>query len=82
MSKFGIPEEQDRAFRAAMAKRLGLDPSEIGDDFRAYFTLDESGGRVTFSGSIQMSGQEVIEMFNAAGRRAADHPDYRQEWRP
>lgn len=69
-----IPRPQVTAFNLAMAKRLGLDPAEIIDDFHANFktgaanTPDGDMTKVTFSGSVYLPTDEVLAMFNGAGR--------------
>lgn len=60
-----IPQRQVRAFDLAMAKRLGLDPAEIIDDFHATFvTVDDEHAKVTFSGSAYLPTAEVLAIFN------------------
>lgn len=59
-----IPQRQVRAFDLAMAKRLGLDPAEIIDDFHANFETDGDHAKVTFSGTAYLPTDEVLAMFN------------------
>jgi hypothetical protein len=70
-----IPRRQVRAFDLAMAKRLGLDPTEIVDDFTVHFeTNDEDMSKVTFTGTAYLPTEEVLAIFNAGAVEAATPP--------
>lgn len=66
-----IPPRQASAFDMAIARRLGLDPSQI---FRFNAGFDTSTGvaddqtEVKVSFSFSMPTDEVLELFNGAGR--------------
>ena len=60
-----IPKRQIRAFDRAVAERLGLDPTIIGDDFLAHWTVgDEELGKVKASFTAYLPADEILAMFN------------------
>lgn len=65
-----IPPRQDAAFQQAVAHRLGLNLEEISDNFRATFEVmgGEELGEVKVSFSAYLPAQEILDMFNGAGR--------------
>jgi hypothetical protein len=66
-----VPLEQSIAFNRAIAERLGLDPAIIsGNDFRADIEVmgGEELGKVSVSFTAYLPADELVEMFNTAGR--------------
>lgn len=73
MSGMRVPERQVRAFDKAVAERLGLDPTIIGDDFNAHWTTygDEELGKVKVTFTAYLPADEILAMFNGTWKGTA-----------
>lgn len=71
MLKQLVPEAQSQAFNVALCERLGLDPAIVsGRDFRANLTVvaGEDLGEVNLSFKVYLPAEDLMAMFNGAGR--------------
>jgi hypothetical protein len=63
-----IPDPQRRAFGLAVCKRLGLDPSIVGDQMQWEVSGADELAPVTLT--VYLPADEVLHMFNTGEARA------------